>query len=45
MLNIDYSNNVYRPAIITGPTRKIELRVGLDYKVNDEDVITLISKY
>lgn len=35
----------FRYAIITGPTRKIELRVGLDYKVNDEDVITLISKY
>ena len=35
----------FRYAIIIGPSRKIELRVGLDYAVNDEDVITLISKY
>ncbi len=37
--------STFRYAIITGPSRKIELRVGLDYKVNDEDIITLISKY
>ncbi|AGO60653.1 MULTISPECIES: OBG GTPase family GTP-binding protein [Ferroplasma] len=37
--------STFRYAIITGPTRKIEARVGLDYKVNDEDVVTLISKY
>ncbi len=37
--------STFRYAIITGPTRKIEARVGLDYEVNDEDVITLISKY
>ncbi|KPV45862.1 GTP-binding protein [Acidiplasma aeolicum] len=35
----------FRYAIITGPSRKIEAKVGLDYRVNDEDVITIISKY
>ncbi|EQB71179.1 MAG: hypothetical protein AMDU4_FER2C00195G0001, partial [Ferroplasma sp. Type II] len=28
-----------------GPSRKIEARVGLEYKINDEDVVTIISRY
>jgi len=35
----------YRYAIISGPNRKqAELRVGLDYDLCDEDVITIISR-
>lgn len=35
----------FRYAIISGPNRKVaEMRVGLEYKVLDEDVITLISR-
>ena len=37
--------STYRYAIISGPNRKQgELRVGLDYDLLDEDVITIISR-
>ncbi|AAT42821.1 OBG GTPase family GTP-binding protein [Picrophilus oshimae] len=36
--------NSFRYAIISGPNRKAEMRVGLDYELKDEDTVTLISK-
>lgn len=37
--------NSFRYAIMSGPNRKMaELRVGLDYEILDEDVVTIISQ-